>query len=163
MKSLYHITAEQARLNDAIEAAEGELSPELEEALHINASELEARAEDYAASILDAEANVAAIRTEEERLGKLRKSYVRRADVLRRRLAEAFVALDVRHLGAGKYALSVRPSTAVHIDDEAALPEQFVVTKTTRTPDRKLIAQTIKGGEDVPGARLEVRKNLQIK
>lgn len=47
MKSLYHITAEQARLNDAIEAAEGELSPELEEALHINASELEARAEDY--------------------------------------------------------------------------------------------------------------------
>ena len=55
MKSLYNITAAQMRLNDAIEAAEGELSPELEEALRINASELEARAEDYAASILDAE------------------------------------------------------------------------------------------------------------
>lgn len=163
MKSLYNITAAQIRLNDAIEAAEGELTPELEEELQINASELEARAEDYAASILDAEANVAAIRTEEERLAKLLRSYVRRADVLRRRLAEAFVTLDVRRLTAGKYALFVHASTAVHIDDEAALPEHYVVTKTTRTADKKLIAQAIKGGEDVPGARLETRNNLRIK
>ena len=49
MSSLYQITATQQWLNDAIEASEGVLTPELGEALSINEENLRQKAEDYSA------------------------------------------------------------------------------------------------------------------
>lgn len=64
MGSLYQITATQQWLNDAIEASEGVLTPELGEALSINEENLRQKAEDYSASILDAKARLKAIHDE---------------------------------------------------------------------------------------------------
>lgn len=74
MSSLYQITATQQWLNDAIEASEGVLTPELGEALSINEENLRQKAEDYSASILDAKARLKAIHDEKARLDKLQKS-----------------------------------------------------------------------------------------
>ena len=50
--SIYQISAEQQRINEMLFESEGELTPELEEALAINEANLAIKAEDYATSIL---------------------------------------------------------------------------------------------------------------
>ncbi|MEI9966198.1 MAG: siphovirus Gp157 family protein [Candidatus Moraniibacteriota bacterium] len=59
--------------------------------------------------------------------------------------------------------LSFRESKTVEIDNIALLPERFVVTKTSRTPDKKAIKEALENGEEVSGARIEEHQNLQIK
>ena len=52
MGSLFNITAEQKRINDALMELDGELTPELEEALVINAENFAVKAEGYAKIII---------------------------------------------------------------------------------------------------------------
>ncbi len=80
-------------------------------------------------------------------------------------LCRIIAARGGKPLKGNTNTLSVRTSEAVVILDEAAVPVQYIVEKTTvtRTPDKALIKKSIKAGEDVLGARLEFRNNLQRK
>lgn len=60
--------------------------------------------------------------------------------------------------------LSWRKSEAVVVDGAPELlPEKYQRVKITVDADKTAIKAAIKAGEDVPGARLEMRQNLQIK
>ena len=61
-------------------------------------------------------------------------------------------------------SLSWRKSTAVEIDDLAAVPEAFqAYVPASYRPDKVLIGNALKEGKEVPGARLEERQNIQVK
>ena len=53
-----------------------------------------------------------------------------------------------------------RAKPSVVIEDEAAVPERFVILKTTQSFDKAAIKEAIEKFEDVPGARLEESKTL---
>jgi len=59
--------------------------------------------------------------------------------------------------------LSFRRADSVVIQDETKIPEAFMVTKTTVTPDKVAIKKAIKEGQIVPGAELVESKHLQVK
>lgn len=52
---------------------------------------------------------------------------------------------------------------SVVVDDTSAIPEQYMVTKTTVAPDKTAIYKAIKAGEDVPGVHTEPNRKTVIK
>ena len=59
--------------------------------------------------------------------------------------------------------IGFRKSTHVQIDDEGALPPDFVTTTVTTKPDKTAIKKAIQAGQAVAGAVLVENQNLQIK
>jgi len=62
-----------------------------------------------------------------------------------------------------RVALSYRESEITVIIDESLIPEIFMREKKTYEPNKVEIKAAIKSGQDVPGATVETRLNLQIK
>ena len=52
---------------------------------------------------------------------------------------------------------------SVVVDDTSAIPEQYMVTKTTVTPDKNAIFKVLKAGEEIPGTHLEPNRKTVIK
>ena len=59
--------------------------------------------------------------------------------------------------------IGFRKSTQVQIDDEGALPPDFVTTTVTTKPDKTAIKKAIQAGQAIAGAVLVENQNLQIK
>lgn len=72
---------------------------------------------------------------------------------------------DLSEIAGAVYKIKVTKSEAVDVFDEELLADKMpnlVNVKVTRAPDKKLIKDALKNGEEVPGARLEHRENLRI-
>jgi len=62
-----------------------------------------------------------------------------------------------------KVNISYRKSTSVEVLDQLAIPEQYLRTITTISPDKTEIAKALKVGELVDGVTLKETQNIQIK
>lgn len=62
-----------------------------------------------------------------------------------------------------KVSVGYRKSTSVEIIDQSKLPELYLKTVTTVSPDKVEIAKALKVGESVDGAELKENQNIQIK
>ncbi|QOG49739.1 siphovirus Gp157 family protein [Neisseria gonorrhoeae] len=63
----------------------------------------------------------------------------------------------------GTFKASFRKSEAVVILDEAQIPAEFMREAVKTEPDKTAIKKAIESGRQVAGAKIEGRKNLQIK
>lgn len=161
METLYNITQEQMRLNDMLEAAEGELTPELEEALAINADNLMSKAAGYSATIMDARARIKALADEIKRLQAMKNVEQRKVEILSERLSDALKLFGIDRMNVDKYRLSFRRSASVNITDACAVPECFI--QRLAIFDKAAIKEAIKNGETVDGAEITETQNLQIR
>ena len=87
MATLFDITAEQRRINDALMESGGELTPELEEALLVNAENFAVKVEGYAASIRKFDALAEAADAEIKRIQAIKKTATNSAKRLKESLA----------------------------------------------------------------------------
>jgi hypothetical protein len=83
--SLYRISVEQQALIEQLFEAEGELTPELEEALAINEANLTLKAEDYVTSMSMLAASAEAAKNEIKRL----QAFVKRSENAQERMKTA--------------------------------------------------------------------------
>lgn len=159
--SLYRISQEQQALNELLFEAEGELTPELEEALAINEANLTVKAENYAASMAMFNASVEAAKTERKRLD----AYIKRAENAQERmksaLSTALETFGIDKLEVGTYRISFRKSEGVVITDEVAIPDNYVIVETKI--NKAQLKADLKNGLAISGAHLETRKNIQIR
>lgn len=72
-------------------------------------------------------------------------------------------ALHGSRFDTTKVAISYRKSTSVEVVDQEAIPEQYLRTVTTISPDKTEIAKALKVGELVAGVELKENQNIQIK
>ena len=163
MKSLYHI--EQEYLDLAAQLEDGELTPELETALAINANELQGKAIAYAHVIKDAEATIDVIDAEIARLTALKKAEKNKSERLKETISNAMQFYGITEVKSELMKLSFRRSEAcvaeVHFTE---LPDEFVtVVPEKRNPNLTAIKAAIKEGRTVDGYRIDVKQNLQIK
>ena len=161
-KSLYKITQKQQELFDFILEAEGEITPDVEESLKINAENFESKARSYIWMIKKLESENVTISNELERLKHIEK----RNDKLIDRLKESMkMALEI--FGESKkidtFTLSLRKSKSVEIIDAELIPEAYRVVKTTETINKIEIKKAIESGLTVSGATIKENNNLQIK
>lgn len=162
--SLYHMTQEylgafhqladsdfdEATIDDTLEGMEGEIM---------------AKSVNVAAFALNLEAESEAMKAAEDRIKTRRMMLSRRASVLRAYLLENMQRAGITEIAANDKSFRVRVIAgreSVVIDDEAALPADYLRTKTVTEPNKALIAQAIKDGYEVIGAHVERKPSLKI-
>lgn len=160
--TLYQLNEHLMAVLDAATEADGELSPELEAQLEINAAEFDSKAENYCHAIRILEGQSDTFKAEIDRINKGKSTIDRNINRLWSRLSEA-VLLRGGKVDIGTFKLSHQKSEAVIIDNELLLPAEFVEVIEQIKPKRAEIKDALKVGTVVPGAKIEVRQNLQIK
>ena len=161
-KSLYKINAEYIELFGRIEMADGVLTPELEEALVINKSELEVKSIAYVEVIKQRESFNDRIDEEIKRLQAMKKSNDTLVSKLKSNLLQAVSLFG--NYEAGFLKIGTRKSKQVVVDyDVNDLPKQYKTVKVTETADKVAIKKAIESGETVYGCRLVENVNLTIK
>lgn len=165
--SLYNIQEEYQRLADFLLSTGGEVTEEIEQALAINKEQLQNKAVNYGFVIKQMEAENDIIDSEVARLQENKKRRLKAIERLEKNLVGAMQQFGETKLEQpGLLTLSLRKSVTCEIDDEKAIPPQFIkikVPEPVKSVDKKAITDAIKAGETVPGARLQEHQNLQIK
>lgn len=160
--SLFAIMQEHLQLVDQVADADGEVTPELETALGLNGDQLQAKATSVAYVIKTVEYNMDILDKEIARLQELKTKAAKAKEFLMQRLSEAMQLFGIERLDGGNIKLFFRKSTAVVVTDQAQIPEQFLRWKEPEV-DKTKIKEAFKAGEEVPGARIITKQNLQIK
>lgn len=162
-KSIFNIQQEYINLLNQLEESDGELTPELEQALAINEQELEVKSIGYAQVVRKVESDIDIIAAEIKRLQALKKSKESTVERLKTTVENAMQLYGINTIQFSTMQLSLRKSESVHINDESTLDSRFLVEKITYAPDKNAIKAAIKAGEEVSGAELIVNQNLQVK
>ena len=161
--NLYQIENEYLQLSEMLIDSEGELTPELIEALEINGNNLKNKVVNYGYVIKQMEGNVDLIDAEIKRLQAMKKSRVNAADTLKETIKTAMLMYDLNTIEIPTMKLSFRKSESIEIINEAQLIEDFTTTKVTTTPNKVEIKEALKNGVEVAGAVMVTNLNLQIK
>lgn len=160
-KSLYNITAEAQSIASALE--EGEFTPEMETALAINQNELQEKAINYGYAIKSMEDDVTAINEEIKRLQAIKTAKSNAIDRMKESVSNAMQIYNIEKVTSPTLNLSFRKSETVEVELVEALSNDFKIVKTMVTADKVAIKQAIKKGENITGARIVQKLNLQIK
>lgn len=107
------------------------------------------------------EAEAAAIKAEEKALKDRREAKEKKAERLRAYVSDSMSFFGDTKLETARVALSFRKSEAVIIEDEAIIPDEWLVYKPS--VNKAGIKKALKAGLPVQGAQLVERRNLQIK
>ncbi len=99
-----------------------------------------------------------------KRLTELSRSDASRADALEDSLVLVLTRLQptATRFSFPNHELTSRKSQAVEIDDEDALPTEWLALKTTSQPDKAAIKEALKAGQLIPGAQLLSRRSWRI-
>jgi hypothetical protein len=157
--------AEQLEADD--EAARSQALGELEAALLAeegNKAALAAKA-DATCWVIEHLRGQASYRQQQaRRLNELSRSDASRADALEDSLVLVLTRLQPKatRFSFPNHELSSRKSQAVEIEDEDALPPEWLALKTTSQPDKAAIKEALKAGHLIPGAQLISRRSWRI-
>ena len=99
-----------------------------------------------------------------KRLTELSRSDASRADALEDSLVLVLTRLQptATRFSFPNHELTCRKSQAVEIEDEDALPPEWLALKTTSQPDKAAIKEALKAGHLIPGAQLVSRRSWRI-
>ena len=168
--TLYDIDAQIAALDGAaeddmlIDEETGELIS-VSQALDALRMEREAKLENVACWVKNLSAEADAIREEENRLIKRRKSAETKAARLKAWLLAAMTREDgtTDKLKTGRVMVSVKRNPPSTVVNDLLLPSTYKVAKITYQPNKELIKRELLAGGEVPGAYLEYGRSVVIK
>ena len=103
------------------------------------------------------------IESEIERLTAKKKSIENNIKRLRARLGDCLLSMDTTKYSAGTYTVYRRETQQVIIDDPQEIPAEFMKTKVSEAPNKALIKERIKSGEEIAGAHLQANQSITIK
>lgn len=154
MATLYQINEQILSCIDTEsgEVVDGERLAEL-------AVERDEKLENVALWIKNLSADAAMYKAEKEAFAEREKAAEQKAECLKVWLANA---LEGEKFSTGRVAVTFRKSMAVECDI-GKVPEQYIVKKIERAPDKKAIGAMLKSGEKIDGCRLVERQNIQIR
>lgn len=124
--------------------------------------DLSTKVENIVKLIRNLQADAEAVKTEEQRLCKLRKQKEKQVEGLQKYLFDCISSLERREVKGGIFTVSVKknpPKTV--IDDINAIPKEFIINVPTL--DKKALKEVLKEGQKIDGARLVREESLRIK
>lgn len=160
-KSLYHIETEYLTLINQVEELGGELTPELEEQLMINETELQSKSIAYLEFISSKESLNTRIDDEIKRLQAMKKANNNLILRLKDNLLNAVKLFGKFEVGLTKFGTRKSQQVIVNVNANE-LDKEFKTIKVTETPNKKAIKDAIKAGESVEGCELIDVENLKI-
>jgi hypothetical protein len=109
-------------------------------------------------------ANQEVLQKEVDRLTSLAKSRESHTQRLERFVLVLLELAGLQRIDTPHYRISKRSSKAVCLDSiEGLVPEYLRIVPVAPTPDKRAIADALKSGIEVAGARLEERSHLIIR
>lgn len=169
MASIYNISNDLKKIyedldnGNGIDLETGEIKPEIMQQLSISRNELETKAVDYGYVIKAFDDEIDIIDREIERLEE-RKAYVKKnKERMKTIVSSAMEEFGINKIKSETLQLSFRKSESVDVFDESLVDDKFKKVKTEISLDKTAIKNAIKNGEDVQGAKIVEKNNLQIK
>jgi phage host-nuclease inhibitor protein Gam len=163
MSKLYEITDELSRIESLIEENNGEVDTEVLSLLNNLNIKLQDKIVNITRILKNNDADIEALRNEEKRLAKKRKTLENKNSWLKE-----YIKANMEHLGIDKvkdkiFSISLRntqPKLVVYDIEAVMANDRFIRIK--KEVDKGSIRAAIKSGEEVKGAKLEHNKALYI-
>lgn len=164
MPSLYVIAQDfRAMLDSAFDPETGEALPAFEEQRALIGNKIQ----QVAAYILNTELDAAAAKTAMKRVADIAEANERKAEHLRRYLADNMKASGITEIKAEDRSFVVKlyleRDESVEMEDGAVFPPQLCNDPKPPAPSKTKIRAAILAGEPVAGARIVRRDRLQIR
>lgn len=161
MNSLWQISNELLLIEQQLEELGGEITPEIEQALEITQKELQSKCLNYVHFINHIQTQI----SEAEIYKSKVLDYISKKEKLLERLKNALNEAVTKFgtIETDMWKLSQRKSESVEIVDLDKVPDKFKTIKQNIQADKTAIKQALKNGENIEGAKLIEKQNLQIK
>lgn len=124
---------------------------------------VESKAQSVGCVIKQLVAYKAQIDDEIKRLTAMSKTLGGRVDYLTGAVSNVLQSCGIERIEGVQTTISFRASEQTVIDDESEIPDEYIATKITTSPDKTKIKNAIKAGMSVPGAHIESKRNIQIR
>lgn len=162
MATLYELTADYQQLLELVE--DPEIDPQvIEDTLEGLSGEIEDKADGYAKVIRQLEANVLALRMEEERLARKRRVIDSNIDRMKKSLETAMRITNKPKFQTELFSFNIRKNPAsVVITDESRVTHDYLIPQPPKV-DKKAIKAAINEGFSFDWAHLEQSETLQIR
>lgn len=133
---------DQQMILDTLESIEGEITE---------------KAQGIVGLMKNITAQVPSIDAEIERLGKMKKQAMNRHDSLKNYLLVNMQKAELDKIKGTLFNVTkVKGRQVVEIVNADALPAEYIVTKTTKAPDKKLLLTDLKAGKEIENAKLSI-------
>jgi DNA repair ATPase RecN len=159
--TIFEIGNEYQNIIALIEQNNGEISDDLHEAYINSRDELNNKAKAYIYVIRNKENLISNIDSEIDRLKEMKKRTENEIDRIKN-----FLSMAVDTFGnfeTGLHKISNRISKSVEVTDFNQLPKEYLKEKIEISADKTAIKKAIESGENISGALLVTKSNLQIK
>lgn len=162
---LYELAADLSTAIEQYNSVEtDEQLAELEKTLADLSLSFNDKAVGVALHVLGTEATVSAIEMEIGRLVVLRDRNQKQADWFREYLKRNMEATGTDKIDGGKVVLKIRKNPAsVIVEDETAIPREYIKTKTVESIDKAAIKESWARGVGVAGTKVENKTRLEVK
>jgi len=125
------------------------------------------KSQNVAFVVRNLEASAEAIKAAEGAMADRRKAVEKRAERIRAYLLDAMRVAGIQKIDSPYFAISIKKNPpAVDVFDEAQVPTEYRKEPPPApppAPDKKRIAEAIKGGTEVAGCRLVQGERVDIK
>ena len=162
MSSIYELNKDYAELSAMLEAAE---TPEeieaIQNTLEMIDLSIEEKIENTAKYMVNVESDIQGLKTEIDRLTKIKKAKENAVERLKNNVEYAMKQKGIEKLEVGTFKAGYRKSESVEIINLDVIPADF--TKVEIKADKTAIKKAIKAGEVVEGAEIKVNQNFYIK
>ena len=162
MSSIYELNKDYAELSAMLEEAE---TPEEVEAIQ-NTLEMidlsiEEKIENTAKYMVNVESDIQGLKTEIDRLTKIKKAKENAVERLKNNVEYAMKQKGIEKLEVGTFKAYYKKSESVEITNLDVIPADY--TRVEIKADKVAIKKAIKSGEVVDGAHIQTNMNFYIK
>ena len=160
MTTLYTITEQFKELAALAETADEDLAVALHDTMEGIEGEFQEKGKAIAMITLNIDGDLEAIQSQIDRLTERKRIISNRKESLKEYLRTNMDAAGITKITHPLFTITCgKGKPIVVIDDEKAIPDDFVNVKVTSAPDKAAIAKALKDGKEVPGAHSEIGKS----
>ncbi len=163
IQPLYKLADEYVAI--AMQLADSDLPDDvIADTLEGASGDIENKAWNTAALILQFEGEASIIKEAEQRMSARRKSLEKRVQWMRDYVLVQLIRTGIGEIDSPEFVIRVQDNPPkVILDDEEAVPNAYKLTETVTTIRKAEIRKLLLDGQSVAGAHLESEKRLSIK
>lgn len=160
--NIYELKSNYMKLQQLAESGEFDEEAITEAMLQID-EDMELKAEGYGLVMTNLQSDADALKNEIERLSERKRALEKNISKVKETLSEALLLSEKTKFKTEHFSFSFRKSESVSISSDLLIPSEYMVVKTTTSPDKTAIKKALKNGMEIDGATLTKNQSLQIK
>lgn len=156
MTALYQIANEITELNNIDVGEDDSLDEAIKNSLDCLEMDLNEKIDNIVKLSQSMSGDISQIKSEIKRLQDRNKSFINKQESLKSYIIKTLQSIDKKSLKTALFTVSqVAGRDKVIIDNESAIPNDYISVKVVESPDKKELLAELKNGNDVPGCHIE--------